>query len=222
MKVTKEDLIGDIKDFPIEIVQKMCDYQVKQGRVFNPKVFQNNSRAAFEGFHWSSTMERYNFWDEVILKKNFDLFFERYPKEHDTFKERVMLVSDKNDINKAIKRVVFAKKNDIYIAWVNAETIEESKEQTIVSTWDYAWELSERIHELTIDANTASIIIGLTHDESFKLKLVELWAKDIVLKKDIIISPKLYQELKNLDDKILNSFLNEIEKENNGDRRMHN
>ena len=30
-KVKKEDLIGEIKDFPIEVVQKMVDYQVEQG-----------------------------------------------------------------------------------------------------------------------------------------------------------------------------------------------
>ena len=40
--VKQEDLKGDIKDFPIEIVQKMVDEQVKQGNEADVTVFQEN------------------------------------------------------------------------------------------------------------------------------------------------------------------------------------
>ncbi len=40
--VKQEDLIGDIKNFPIEIVQKMADYQIKQGNKVKVEIFQNN------------------------------------------------------------------------------------------------------------------------------------------------------------------------------------
>lgn len=43
MKYTVEhsDLVGDIKDFPIEVVQKMVEMQQKQGNKPDVTVFQN-------------------------------------------------------------------------------------------------------------------------------------------------------------------------------------
>ncbi|MGL5980852.1 MAG: hypothetical protein ACRCZY_08285 [Phocaeicola sp.] len=86
MKSTVErvDLIGDIRNFPIEVVQRMCECQVEQGQRFDPKVFSEykDSRAfVFNGFAYSATMEGYSFWREVIENENFDLFFKKYPKK---------------------------------------------------------------------------------------------------------------------------------------------
>ena len=81
-KVKKEDLIGEIKDFPIEVVQKMVDYQVEQGNKADITVFQirNYASISLGGFSWSNTVEGFNFWDDVINDKEFDLFFNKYPK----------------------------------------------------------------------------------------------------------------------------------------------
>lgn len=78
-KVTEKDCIGDVKGFPVEILQWMCEQQVAQGNEFDPKVFQeNNLRDKFRGgFNWDSG----TFWHNVIYKKNFNLFFERFPKD---------------------------------------------------------------------------------------------------------------------------------------------
>jgi hypothetical protein len=40
-KVKKSDLKGDIKDFPIEIVQRMVEYQYEQTGKYNVSLFQD-------------------------------------------------------------------------------------------------------------------------------------------------------------------------------------
>lgn len=81
-KVTKDDLIGNIKDFPIEVVQKMIDYQIYHGNIADVTIFQNNPmfNKKHGGFTWDETKEGSRFWDAVIKWKNFDLFFQKYPK----------------------------------------------------------------------------------------------------------------------------------------------
>ena len=81
-KVKKEDLIGVIKGFPIEIVQRMVEMQVEQGNKADVTVFQK-ARATtkkYGGASWDKTAEGLGFWNAVIGEKNFKLFFEKYPK----------------------------------------------------------------------------------------------------------------------------------------------
>ena len=81
-KVTTKDLIGDLKDFPIEVVEKMLEYQYKQLGKIDISVFQEckyNDKPR-NGFNWKETIEGYDFWNYVIGKKRFDVFFGRYPK----------------------------------------------------------------------------------------------------------------------------------------------
>lgn len=83
--VEESDLIGSLKGFPIEIVQKMVDLQIEQGNPPNVNIFQHNNCEILEegGFSWrTNDMEVENqFWCEVIYKKNFGLFFTKYPKK---------------------------------------------------------------------------------------------------------------------------------------------
>ena len=80
---------------------------------------------------------------EDVRKYNAEII--ELPKEEKTF-PRVMLVSDDGD--SWYKRVVFMKKNDRYLAWNNAETVEESEGIYEVTAWRYAKELPEKV-ELT-------------------------------------------------------------------------
>lgn len=82
--VTADDLIGYISDFPIEVVQKMVDYQIKQGNKPDVVTFQMNCfRSKFYGgFDWDETDEGENFWYDVIDANNFDVFFKKYPKKY--------------------------------------------------------------------------------------------------------------------------------------------
>ena len=82
-KVEQSDLVGDIKGFPIEVVEKMVEEQVKQGNCPNVKVFQDDlgACAGDDGFTWSKTNDGEEFWIEIIDGGNFDLFFKKYPKK---------------------------------------------------------------------------------------------------------------------------------------------
>lgn len=80
IKVTKKDLIGDLENFPIEVVEKMLQNQYEQLGKTDITVFQHDNDAITEGFIWGNSIEGYDFWNDVIYKKRFDIFFERYPK----------------------------------------------------------------------------------------------------------------------------------------------
>lgn len=81
-KVTTKDLIGDLKNFPIEVVEKMLEKQYKQTGERNIILFQEYrcSDTQRGGFSWYDTIEGLDFWENVIRYKKFDVFFERYPK----------------------------------------------------------------------------------------------------------------------------------------------
>ena len=80
-KVYKKDLIGSLKNFPIEIVELMLKRQYEQKGNTDIKIFQDSRFSSRWGFRWDLTEEGYNFWAEVISRKNFNLFYEKYPKK---------------------------------------------------------------------------------------------------------------------------------------------
>lgn len=78
MKVKKSDCIGQIVDFPVDIVQAMVDHQVNQGNQPLVSIFQikkDMSRSG-GGFNWSETVEGVKVWSQVLNYKNFDSFYE--------------------------------------------------------------------------------------------------------------------------------------------------
>lgn len=82
-KVKQEDLIGQLEGFPIEVVQAMVDEQVRQGNEADVSVFQIcvDSCESEYGFDWCNSKEGTVFWEEVIMKHEFNTFFEKYPKQ---------------------------------------------------------------------------------------------------------------------------------------------
>ena len=82
-KVKEEDLIGGLKNFPIEIVQKMLECQIAQGNKEDISVFQRRvvTDKSCGGFSWTKTCEGIEFWKNVIHKKQFGIFFNRFPKQ---------------------------------------------------------------------------------------------------------------------------------------------
>lgn len=71
--VTKEDLIGQIANFPLWIVKAMVSNQVRQGNPANVNVFQEKVDASFVegGFSWNKSAEGQFFWSKVINGKQF-------------------------------------------------------------------------------------------------------------------------------------------------------
>ena len=72
-KVTAADLKGEIKNFPLHVVQAMCDEQVRQGNPFSPAVFQSLREAdlAQGGFNWRQSELGQKTWDAIIFKRAF-------------------------------------------------------------------------------------------------------------------------------------------------------
>ena len=83
-KVEKSDLVGGIKNFPIEVVEKMVEEQVSQGCQPDVEAFQQYPSADVSdgGFNWGDSIDGNDFWEEVIGEDNFELFFEKYPKKN--------------------------------------------------------------------------------------------------------------------------------------------
>jgi len=130
---------GELEGFPDEVVEKMLEYQVAQGNKRDVTVFEkrNMSGKRTDGFFWDETLEGYCFWYYVIINRNFDLFFKRYPKK--SAYPKIMMVSNMpiNESNKGVQRVVFMGKCGTYIAWHYAKTFEEA--ETVLETviWKY-------------------------------------------------------------------------------------
>ena len=84
MEITKKDLVGQIANFPLEVVERMVFEQVNQYIKPNPAVFAKSKTAAARqgGFNWSETKDGHRFWFDVIRLNDFDSFFKRYPKKY--------------------------------------------------------------------------------------------------------------------------------------------
>jgi hypothetical protein len=74
-------MTNQLKNIPEPIIQKMLEHQVMQGNKADRTVFEKNIQAYEDGMDWNTTLEGYIFWHQVLSCKNFELFFERYPKE---------------------------------------------------------------------------------------------------------------------------------------------
>ena len=73
---------GEIGHFPEEVVEWMLQQQQIQGNKRNIGVFEYNKRStkAQGGFDWNLTSFTW-LCDEVIAYNNFNLFFEKFPKQ---------------------------------------------------------------------------------------------------------------------------------------------
>ena len=100
--MTKEELEnyepkGQLIGFPKEIIARMLDCQEEQGNKRDVTVFEkyNSCSLVAGGFDWDETKEEDFFWYEVITKENFDLFFEKYPKQDNQDNSQEFKVGDK-------------------------------------------------------------------------------------------------------------------------------
>ena len=99
--VTKEDLIGQIANFPLKIVEAMVANQVRQGNPANVNVFQEKVDASFVegGFSWNKSAEGQFFWSKVINGKQF-------PKEIVPPDKSIEPVKPEEPINESPEEVV--------------------------------------------------------------------------------------------------------------------
>ena len=115
-KVTTKDLIGDLKDFPIEVVEKMLEHQYKQIGKTDISIFQKErcEDTGSKGFSWSATIEGHYFWKKVIRDKDFDIFFERYPK----VSKNVYIRGNRDNGEEVIRMIRVCLTGFVYIAFL--------------------------------------------------------------------------------------------------------
>ena len=78
-----------------------------------------------------------------------------------------MWLSDDEDFKTKSKRVVFMEKCGKYIAWANAETIEESENFFGTTAWNFAKNIEPETVELTMDEIAEKFGISV---ENLKIK----------------------------------------------------
>lgn len=91
---------GELVGIPIDIIDRMLDNQLAQGNPEDISVFENirSAGSSTGGFNWSVSLERNllpkegmlsvysasSFWDKILDDKNFNVFYELYPKQEKT------------------------------------------------------------------------------------------------------------------------------------------
>lgn len=97
MNIMEHNLTGEIKNFPIEVVEKMVEEQMNQGNKPNVNLFTIDKCATRHegGFNWERSGDGFLFWEKIIKEELFDIFFERYPRKLKTNK----LVYIYNEVN---------------------------------------------------------------------------------------------------------------------------
>ena len=150
-EITQQNLFGDIKGFPIEIIEKMLKHQEKQTGKRDISVFIRNKKADVKhgGFTWNQTEEGIDFWSQT-MSKNFTPFYKKYgekPIIYDPPKK--MIVSDSLPFEKydVIEReVVFYKPGVGYYA----KALNPNDKR--LYHWNYAKEIpKDEVFELTIE-----------------------------------------------------------------------
>ncbi len=94
------EIKGDIEGFPPEVVEKMLERQFEQTGKKDIKVFQKYKSCSetVGGFYWSSSIEKHDFWSKIILAREFDVFFEKYPKEQETQQDFLEIMKGFRDL----------------------------------------------------------------------------------------------------------------------------
>jgi hypothetical protein len=109
-EINKNHLVGKIADFPMEVVERMVYEQINQRQKPNPTVFAMKTSAApgEGGFSWAATEDGYAFWEKVISKKDWDLFFSKYPKKTVVYenKKKVYAVGNHKNRRKVISTLI--------------------------------------------------------------------------------------------------------------------
>ncbi len=80
--VTREDILGEIAGYPIEIIQAAVDRGVEQGKDAN-RVIRKLQYSTSSGFSWAGTPEGNRFWRQIMCEHKFYMFFQRYPRKFD-------------------------------------------------------------------------------------------------------------------------------------------
>ena len=79
LKINNDDICGELKGFPLEVVQKMVELTMKERHICPEEALKVLRKASWNGFTWSETDEGSLFWYKVIDHHEWWRFYERYP-----------------------------------------------------------------------------------------------------------------------------------------------
>ena len=194
MMISEKDLVGQLTNMPIEIVERMLFHQQQQGNKLDVNVFKNKKDAPRNagGFDWVDTAgfgEGTKFWAKVIISRNTDVFFERYPKVKSNlfdsyYGKRTSRDEEKysfGDVVIVTNAVEFGTKERVYVC-----TMPDTQLPYLTVTKD-AFEELKQGKSVRI---TPNIRIKATP------KMVELTLKDISEGKGVGIAPELIKIVK--------------------------
>lgn len=150
--VKQSDLNGDIKHFPIEVVQKMVDYQVAQGNKAAPGVFANaiDCGVTEGGFNWTDTTMGYDWWSSIIDSRDFYSYFKEYPRETSSTENNKILLA-------ALMRIAEISDNDTLSVFGSDINI-ESKIAELVADFPTNVQVTARV-ELEVGEKSGQISV---------------------------------------------------------------
>ena len=151
--------IKDLKQEHPLIYKRALECQVEQGNVANDELILNLDKTA-GNFLFDDTKEGHYIWS-LVNNGNYQPFYD-FHKAKETKYPKVMMVSDDEiDWN---KRVVFMEKNGKFLAWYDAEKLEDAEKQTELITWNYSKDIEQKI-KLTRQEIASKFEVALEHIE---------------------------------------------------------
>jgi hypothetical protein len=78
-EINKNDIYGSIKNFPLEVVQRMVELTIKEKHTDIEEALKILRNEPWTGFTWAETDEGTQFWYKVIGSYEWWRFYERYP-----------------------------------------------------------------------------------------------------------------------------------------------
>src|SRR5690554_8109404 len=114
------------------------------------------------------------------MKINMESEEPEYPK--------VMEVTMHKDFRESLKRVVFMKKNGMYLAWEGAETLEEAEDSIETTSWPYARDIAPELDIETFKINARDMETVTINSRDTEFSWPQSNASSLLLSKAFRIS----------------------------------
>lgn len=178
IKITEKQLVGNVKNFPIEVVTKMVEYQVEQGCAADVSVFVNKKTASSleRGFTWDATKEGFDFWYDVIVRLNFDTFFQKFPKfwKNEDTSKFVYIVGDRyHDVIAELEKRggsndhEFLGDNEQWLYYIDPTT-------SIIECCDMSEVFDNKLYEMLMTFYTPIEIETVEEDKTVEVSMEEI------------------------------------------------
>lgn len=194
--------MNKIVGYPIEIVNKMLQYQYTQGGIIGLEVFKTkgpDTNKSLGGFNWNETDEGVKFWSRIFNKKDFNYFFQYH---NDIIRSGIVMEEDWDifDLANACNPLEEKFPNNVITVGTKVIVKEDTGRKSIKRLISYNPDFPEPY--LTITEKAWNLLLeGNTSEQRFKAykdceeyieePIVELTLKDISEGKGVGVPPHL-------------------------------